>query len=60
MTLEARIVELAQAVGADIKQLNEKLALINLEGASENDLLQFVQGQWTNIPQEDVTDGGNF
>lgn len=34
---------------------------IALSGAPNNyDALMFVTGAWTNIPQTEITDGGNF
>ncbi len=34
---------------------------ISLSGAPQNyDALMFVTGAWTNIPQTEIADGGNF
>lgn len=34
---------------------------INLSGAPQNyDALMFLTGAWTNIPQTEIADGGNF
>lgn len=33
---------------------------ISISGAQDNDTLQWVDGVWTNIPQTEITDGGNF
>ena len=60
MSLEARITELAQAIGADIKQLADRTAVLDTTGAAENNLIQYVGGQWVKTTQESITDGGNF
>lgn len=33
---------------------------INISGAQNYDALMFVSNQWTNIPQTEIADGGNF
>ena len=33
---------------------------INIISASNFDALMFVDDEWTNIPQTEITDGGNF
>lgn len=33
---------------------------INLTAPSEYDALMFVANEWTNIPQTEIADGGNF
>lgn len=33
---------------------------INISGAANYDALMFVSNEWTNIPQVEITDGGNF
>jgi len=32
----------------------------DIDGLSENDLLQFKGTAWENVPQETIADGGNF
>lgn len=33
---------------------------INISAAQNYDALMFVSGEWVNIPQTEITDGGNF
>lgn len=33
---------------------------VNIIGASNYDALMFLDDEWTNIPQTEITDGGNF
>ncbi len=33
---------------------------INVAGLSNFDALMFLSNEWTNIPQTEITDGGNF
>lgn len=33
---------------------------INIASAQNYDALMFVSNQWTNIPQTEIADGGNF
>lgn len=33
---------------------------ISITGAQNYDALMFVSNQWTNIPQTEISDGGNF
>lgn len=33
---------------------------INVSGPQNYDALMFLSGAWTNVPQTEITDGGNF
>lgn len=33
---------------------------INVSGPSNYDALMFLDDEWTNVPQVEITDGGNF
>jgi hypothetical protein len=33
---------------------------VNISGAQNYDALMFLNSQWTNIPQTEISDGGNF
>lgn len=33
---------------------------ISIAGASNYDALMWIDGEWTNVPQTEITDGGNF
>lgn len=33
---------------------------INVSGAENYDALMFLENEWVNIPQVEITDGGNF
>lgn len=60
MTLEQRIVSLAQAIGTDIKNISAITGAFDFATATEEEVLQYKQGKWKNTPKETITDGGNF
>jgi hypothetical protein len=33
---------------------------VSISGAQNYDALMWIDGEWTNIPQTEITDGGNF
>ena len=33
---------------------------ISIVGAHNYDALMWINGEWTNVPQTEITDGGNF
>ena len=60
MTSEETLINFAKAVANDIKTINVSIKDFEIVEPIDSDLIQYVNGKWTNIRKETISDGGNF
>lgn len=62
-TSEETLTNFARAVAEDIKTINVSMGFFKdfqIVDPVNTDLIQYVNGKWTNIRKETISDGGNF